>query len=75
MQPLGMEGHSLVSDVLTQSKVPHHLRQDAWVLGRTSDASVLWVAGHKLSEQARLHLDQLADTPGLLFAFEPSFNP
>ena len=75
IQPLGMEGHSLVSDVLTQSKVPNHLRQVAWVLERTSDASVLWVPGHKLSEQARLHLDQLADAPGLLFTFEPSFTP
>lgn len=75
IQPLGMEGHSLVSDVLTQSKVPNHLRQGAWVLERRSDDCVLWVAGHKLSEQARLHLDQLADAPGLLFTFEPSTNP
>ena len=74
IQPLGMEGHSLVSDVLTQSKVPHLLRQDAWVLERTSDDCVLWVAGHKLSEQARLQLDQLADAPGLLFTFEPSIT-
>jgi tRNA(Ile)-lysidine synthase len=75
IQPLGMKGHSLVSDVLTQSKVPHNLRHGAWVLERSSDARVLWVAGQKLSEQARLHLDQLGDTPGLLFTFEPSTTP
>ena len=70
-----MKGHSLVSDVLTQSKVPHNLRHGAWVLERSSDARVLWVAGQKLSEQARLHLDQLGNMPGLLFTFEPSTTP
>lgn len=72
IQPLGMEGHSLVSDVLTQAKVPHAWRHEALVLERTQSGDVLWVAGHKCSERARLHLDQLADAPGLQFTFEPA---
>lgn len=77
IQPLGMTGHSLVSDVLTQAKTPHAHRSEALLLERPSSpetqedsAHVLWVVGHKLGEQARLHLDQLADAPGLLFTFE-----
>ena len=72
IQPFGMDGHSLVSDVLTQAKISHARRQGALVMARTHDGAILWVAGYKLSEQARLHLDQIADAPGIMFNFEPN---
>lgn len=54
IQPLGMEGRSLVSDVLTQAKLPHTQRPHAQVLARQRDGVLLWVAGLKRAEQARL---------------------
>ena len=72
IQPLGMNGHSLVSDVLTQAKISHARRPGALVMARPRDGTILWVAGYKLSEQARLHLDQIADAPGIMFNFEPN---
>ena len=54
-----MEGHSNVSDVLTQGKVPHATREAVLVLERDRDGRLLWVVGHKLSELARLDLDHL----------------
>lgn len=75
IQPLGMEGRSLVSDVLTQAKIPSHHRPGALVLDRTSDGCLLWVAGHKVSEQARLNLDHLDDTNGMLFTFQEIPRP
>lgn len=54
IQPLGMEGRSLVSDVLTQAKLPHTRRPHAQVLARQRDGVLLWVAGLKRAEQARL---------------------
>jgi len=75
IQPLGMTGRSLVSDVLTQAQVPHAVRSEALVLERTSDACLIWVAGHKLAEQARLQLDQFAGAPGLQITFTPHPRP
>ena len=54
IQPLGMDGRSLVSDVLTQAKLPHTQRPYALVLVRQRDEVLLWVAGLKRAEQARL---------------------
>ena len=54
IQPLGMEGRSLVSDVLTQAKLPNTQRPHAQVLTRQRDGVLLWVAGLKRAEQARL---------------------
>ena len=59
IQPLGMEGHSNVSDVLTQGKVPHATREAVLVLERDRDGRLLWVAGHKFSELARINLTNL----------------
>lgn len=70
LQPLGMEGRSKVSDILTQAQIPNSQRSEIKVLERMSDGRLLWVAGHKLSEQARLNLDQFAAEPGLEFTLQ-----
>ena len=54
IQPLGMKGRSLVSDVLTQAKLPHAERPNAHVLVRQHDGVLLWVAGLKRAEHARI---------------------
>lgn len=71
IQPLGMEGHSNVSDVLTQGKVPHATREAVLVLERDRDGRLLWVAGHKLSEHARLDLAIFEHQPGLMLTHQP----
>ncbi|MGB1384052.1 MAG: tRNA lysidine(34) synthetase TilS [Flavobacteriales bacterium] len=75
IQPLGMKGRSLVSDVLTQAQIPNASRSEALVLERASDACLIWVAGHKVAEQARLQLDQFAGVPGLRITFTPAPRP
>ena len=72
IQPLGMEGHSKVSDVLTQAKAPNASREQALVLERLSDGHLLWVVGHKLSEEARINLETFADTQGIDITYTPS---
>ena len=72
IQPLGMKGQSKVSDVLTQSKLSHSMRSSALILERESDGCVLWVAGHKLSEHARLDLANLQDMSGWMFNYKPT---
>ena len=67
-----MKGQSKVSDVLTQSKLPHSMRSSALILERESDGCVLWVAGHKLSEHARLDLANLQDMSGWMFNYKPT---
>ena len=59
IQPLGMAGHSNVSDVLTQAKVAHRHRQAQLVLVRGND--VLWVPGLKRSERAKLSPSALSE--------------
>lgn len=54
IQPLGMEGRSLVSDVLTQAKFPHVERPGAHVVVRQRDGVLLWVACLKRAEHARI---------------------
>ena len=54
IRPLGMEGRSLVSDVLTQAKLPNTERSNAHVLVRQRDGALLWVAGLKRAEHARI---------------------
>ncbi|MGB1347632.1 MAG: tRNA lysidine(34) synthetase TilS [Flavobacteriales bacterium] len=68
IQPLGMEGRSLVSDVLTQAKLPHTQRPHAQVLARQRDGVLLWVAGLKRAEQARLGAEH-SDLEGAWFAW------
>lgn len=77
IQPLGMTGHSAVSDVLTQAKIPHARRPFMKVLVRMSDDRILWVPGCKISEEARLSPPdlgspvELLDPVGWLFSFIP----
>ena len=52
MQPFGMDGHKLVSDMLTDAKVPAHLRSVWPVL--VSGETVVWVVGIRLSETVRV---------------------
>ena len=63
-----MEGRSLVSDVLTQAKLPHTQRPHAQVLARQRDGVLLWVAGLKRAEQARLGAEH-SDLEGAWFAW------
>lgn len=75
IQPLGMDGHSKVSDVLTQAKAPSTLKGHALVLERLSDGHVLWVVGHKLAEEARINVTTFADTQGVELTYTPSQQP
>ena len=72
IQPLGMSGHTKVSDVLTQAKLPHRLRPCALVVERESDTCILSVVGHKTSERARLDLAKFAGESGLMMSFTPT---
>ena len=69
IQPLGMEGNSLVSDVLTQGKVPHQDRQGYPVLSRGIGGDILWVPGLKRSELARVRDNECQGEMGLTFQF------
>ncbi len=48
MRPIGMGGSQLVSDLLTNAKVPAGERQDRYVL--VSEGVVIWLAGHRIAE-------------------------
>lgn len=52
LQPLGMEGSKLVSDLLTDAKVPPHRRDTVCVL--TTDEHLAWVVGHRLDHRVRI---------------------
>ena len=71
IQPLGMDGHSKVSDVLTQAKASSALREHALVVERLSDGCLLWVVGHKLSEEARINVTTFADIQGINITYTP----
>ena len=71
IQPLGMEGHTKVSDVLTQAKTSTVAKEQALVLERLSDGCLLWVVGHKLAEQARIDVTTFAHVPGVDITFTP----
>ncbi|MDX1488747.1 MAG: tRNA lysidine(34) synthetase TilS, partial [Acidiferrobacterales bacterium] len=51
-QPLGLGGSKLVSDYLTDAKVPVHLRSQAPVL--CSGDTIVWLIGHRLSESVKV---------------------
>ena len=72
IQPLGMQGQTNVSDVLTQAKVPHAVRPSAFVIEREEDGCLLWVVGHKVSEHLRLDPTTFAGQPGLTMTFTPA---
>ena len=73
IQPLGMEGRSLVSDVLTQAKLPHTARPHAHVLVRQRDGALLWVAGLKRAEHARIGAEH-SGLEGAWFAWTSPAN-
>jgi len=72
IQPLGMQGQTNVSDVLTQAKVPHAMRPSAFVIEREEDGCLLWVVGHKVSEHLRLDPTTFAGQSGLTMTFTPA---
>ncbi len=51
-QPFGMDGSQLVSDLLTDRKVPHAARRAVRVLA--DDEGILWVCGIRAAERSRL---------------------
>ncbi len=67
MRPAGMRGSKLISDILTDAKVPAHRKRRAMVL--ESAGRVLWLCGHRLAEGAgagggaHLRLEWAGDGP------------
>lgn len=51
-RPFGMDGHVLVSDLLTSSRVPHHLRHNIRVV--CDSDGILWVCGIRQAERTRI---------------------
>ncbi|MDZ4750855.1 MAG: tRNA lysidine(34) synthetase TilS [Flavobacteriales bacterium] len=65
--PLGMKGRQKISDLLIQSKVPLHKKQDVCVL--ESNGDIAWVAGYKVSDLFRIK----SDTPrAMCISMKPS---
>jgi len=52
LQPLGMEGHKKLSDLLIDAKVPRLLRDEVLVLTRVSE--VVWVPGYGVGHRYRV---------------------
>jgi tRNA(Ile)-lysidine synthase len=52
LQPLGMEGTKLVSDLLTDAQVPSHRRGGVYVL--YTDEHPAWVIGYRLDHRVRV---------------------
>jgi tRNA(Ile)-lysidine synthase len=55
LQPLGMDGTTLVSDLLTDAKVPSHRRDGIYLL--STDEHPAWVVGHRLDHRVRVQPD------------------
>ncbi len=51
-QPLGLAGTQAVSDILTNKKVPSHLRRSFWVL--VDAEGIVLLQGHRPAERVRL---------------------
>jgi tRNA(Ile)-lysidine synthase len=51
MQPIGLNGTKLISDILTESGMPSHARAEALVL--TDDRDIHWCVGLKVGAKAR----------------------
>lgn len=43
MRPIGLQGSKLISDILTDAKVPNHLRENKWVV--EDDEKIVWCVG------------------------------
>lgn len=52
MQPLGMKGVKKISDLLTDKKVPRHIKNNTWVL--VSKSEIVWLAGYRMSEKYKI---------------------
>ncbi|MBW6498546.1 MAG: tRNA lysidine(34) synthetase TilS [Bacteroidales bacterium] len=52
MVPLGMKGRKKLSDLLTDQKIPRHLKEEVWVV--VSGGEIAWVAGIRISEMFRI---------------------
>jgi tRNA(Ile)-lysidine synthetase-like protein len=50
MKPIGMKGTKLISDILTDAKVPHHMRHSQRVV--TDNERIIWCVGHAISREA-----------------------
>lgn len=50
MKPIGLNGSKLVSDILTDAKVPHSVRAHQLVL--TDDVKILWCVGFAIGREA-----------------------
>jgi len=50
IEPIGLNGSKLISDVITDAKVPHHQRNQQLVL--CDDNSILWCVGLCISKKA-----------------------
>ena len=53
MQPFGMKGSKLLSDLYTDLKINRIERERQWLLCQEND--VLWAVGLRTSEKCRLH--------------------
>lgn len=51
-RPLGMDGSVLVSDLLTNAKVPHRRRRDITVL--CDEEGIVWVCGYRLADRVKV---------------------
>ncbi len=52
IRPLGLDGHALVSDLLTDAKVPPHRRAGVCLLCTAEHPA--WVVGHRLDHRVRV---------------------
>jgi tRNA(Ile)-lysidine synthase len=52
IRPLGMTGTQLVSDILTQRKVPVFMKPSAVVVEMNGE--IIWLAGHRIAEQCKV---------------------
>lgn len=48
MRPIGLGGSKLISDILTDAKVPADIRPSAYVL--TNEGMPVWLVGHRVAE-------------------------
>ncbi len=53
IKPIGLKGSKLISDILTDAKIPHHLRRKQLVL--VDEEKVLWCVGFSISREAIAH--------------------
>ena len=59
MKPIGMKGSKLISDILSDAKIPHHARHLQMVVH--DDEKILWCVGLSVSREAtsQLTMDNL----------------